>query len=57
MTDCGATRATRITSSSGCTGLRYVALAHGSPIGWLAWSGPIVMYVFLVKLGQRHPLH
>jgi steroid 5-alpha reductase family enzyme len=25
----------------------YVALAHGSPIGWLAWSGPIVMYVFL----------
>ncbi len=25
----------------------YVALAYGSPIGWLAWSGPIVMYVFL----------
>lgn len=25
----------------------YVALAIGSPIGWLAWSGPLVMYVFL----------
>ncbi|HWU76495.1 MAG TPA: DUF1295 domain-containing protein [Rhodanobacter sp.] len=25
----------------------YVCLAVGSPIGWLAWSGPIVMYVFL----------
>ncbi|GAC1452155.1 MAG: DUF1295 domain-containing protein [Steroidobacteraceae bacterium] len=25
----------------------YVALAWGSPIAWLAWSGPIVMYVFL----------
>jgi steroid 5-alpha reductase family enzyme len=25
----------------------YVALASGSPIGWLAWSGPLVMYVFL----------
>jgi len=25
----------------------YVCLAIGSPIGWLAWSGPIVMYVFL----------
>jgi steroid 5-alpha reductase family enzyme len=25
----------------------YVALAHGSPIAWLAWSGPIVMYIFL----------
>jgi steroid 5-alpha reductase family enzyme len=25
----------------------YVALAIGSPIGWLAWSGPVVMYVFL----------
>lgn len=25
----------------------YVALAAGSPIGWLAWSGPLVMYVFL----------
>ncbi|WP_109125462.1 DUF1295 domain-containing protein [Dyella sp. C11] len=25
----------------------YVALAVGSPIGWLAWSGPVVMYVFL----------
>jgi steroid 5-alpha reductase family enzyme len=25
----------------------YVALAYGSPLGWLAWSGPIVMYVFL----------
>ncbi|WEN15686.1 DUF1295 domain-containing protein [Rhodanobacter sp. AS-Z3] len=25
----------------------YVALAIGSPISWLAWSGPIVMYVFL----------
>lgn len=25
----------------------YVALAWGSPMAWLAWSGPIVMYVFL----------
>ncbi|MGD9584766.1 MAG: DUF1295 domain-containing protein [Lysobacterales bacterium] len=25
----------------------YVALAIGSPIGWLAWSGPIMMAVFL----------
>lgn len=25
----------------------YVALAVGSPWAWLAWSGPIVMYVFL----------
>src|SRR5487761_2270194 len=25
----------------------YVCLAVGSPIGWLAWSGPLVMYVFL----------
>ncbi len=25
----------------------YVCLATGSPIGWLAWSGPVVMYVFL----------
>ncbi|MCT7036727.1 DUF1295 domain-containing protein, partial [Salmonella enterica] len=25
----------------------YVALAVGSPIGWLAWSGPLMMYVFL----------
>lgn len=25
----------------------YVALAWGSPFAWLAWSGPIVMYVFL----------
>lgn len=25
----------------------YVALAVGSPIAWLAWSGPLVMYVFL----------
>lgn len=25
----------------------YVALAWGSPIAWLAWSGPIVMYIFL----------
>jgi steroid 5-alpha reductase family enzyme len=25
----------------------YVALAVGSPIAWLAWSGPIVMFVFL----------
>nr|WP_199043097.1 DUF1295 domain-containing protein [Dyella sp. ASV24] len=25
----------------------YVALAVGSPMGWLAWSGPLVMYVFL----------
>lgn len=25
----------------------YVCLALGSPIWWLAWSGPVVMYVFL----------
>lgn len=25
----------------------YVALAWGAPFGWLAWSGPLVMYVFL----------
>ena len=25
----------------------YVALAAGSPLAWLAWCGPIVMYVFL----------
>lgn len=25
----------------------YVALAMGSPIGWLAWAGPVVMFVFL----------
>jgi steroid 5-alpha reductase family enzyme len=25
----------------------YVCLALGSPIAWLGWSGPLVMYVFL----------
>ena len=25
----------------------YVLLAVGSPLHWLAWSGPVVMYVFL----------
>lgn len=25
----------------------YVALAVGSPIAWLSWSGPVVMYAFL----------
>lgn len=25
----------------------YVCLAIGSPLAWLAWSGPIVMFVFL----------
>lgn len=25
----------------------YVLLAIGSPVSWLAWSGPMVMYVFL----------
>jgi steroid 5-alpha reductase family enzyme len=25
----------------------YAAMAWGSPIAWLAWSGPVVMYVFL----------
>jgi len=25
----------------------YVCLAVGSPIAWLAWSGPLTMYVFL----------
>lgn len=25
----------------------YLALAYGSPLAWLAWSGPVVIYVFL----------
>jgi len=25
----------------------YVCLAAGSPIAWLAWAGPVVMYLFL----------
>ena len=25
----------------------YVALAIGSPLAWLAWIGPVLMYVFL----------
>ena len=25
----------------------YVVLAVGSPIAWLAWAGPLVMYIFL----------
>ena len=25
----------------------YVCLAIGSPIAWLAWSGPVLMYIFL----------
>ena len=25
----------------------YVCLAMGSPLAWLAWSGPVVMYLFL----------
>lgn len=25
----------------------YVCLAHGSPMAWLAWSGPLLMYAFL----------
>jgi steroid 5-alpha reductase family enzyme len=25
----------------------YVALAVGSPLAWLAWAGPLVMYIFL----------
>jgi steroid 5-alpha reductase family enzyme len=25
----------------------YVCLALGSPLAWLAWSGPVVMYLFL----------
>ena len=29
------------------TTVLYVLLAVGSPIAWLAWSGPVVMYVFL----------
>src|SRR5690606_31771048 len=28
-------------------GFAYVCLAVGSPIGWLAWAGRVVMYVFL----------
>ena len=27
--------------------LAYVALAVGSPLAWLAWAGPVLMYVFL----------
>ncbi len=25
----------------------YVCLAIGSPVAWLAWAGPVVMYIFL----------
>ncbi|HEX7816736.1 DUF1295 domain-containing protein [Dyella sp.] len=25
----------------------YVALAWGAPLGWLAWTGPVLMFVFL----------
>ena len=27
--------------------VRLLALAVGSPLAWLAWAGPVVMYVFL----------
>ncbi len=30
-----------------CHWFCYVALAWGSPLGWLAWLGPVLMYVFL----------
>jgi steroid 5-alpha reductase family enzyme len=28
----------------------YILLAWGAPWGWLAWSGPVVMFLFLWKL-------
>ncbi|TAN04605.1 MAG: DUF1295 domain-containing protein [Rhodanobacteraceae bacterium] len=39
----------------------YVLLAVGSPLWWLAWSGPLVMYVFLrylsgIPLTESHAL-
>jgi len=30
-----------------CHWFGYVALAWGSPLAWLAWLGPVLMYVFL----------
>ncbi|MFY2566560.1 DUF1295 domain-containing protein [Achromobacter ruhlandii] len=30
-----------------CHWFGYVALAWGSPLAWLAWLGPLLMYVFL----------
>ena len=30
-----------------CHWFAYVAMAWGSPLSWLAWSGPIVMFIFL----------
>lgn len=30
-----------------CHWFAYVALAWGSPLAWLAWLGPVLMYVFL----------
>lgn len=39
----------------------YVLLAAGSPLWWLAWSGPLVMYLFLrylsgIPLTEAHAL-
>lgn len=30
-----------------CHWFAYVALAWGSPLAWMAWLGPVLMYVFL----------
>jgi steroid 5-alpha reductase family enzyme len=30
-----------------CHWFGYVALAWGSPLAWLSWLGPMLMYVFL----------
>ncbi|WP_233237012.1 DUF1295 domain-containing protein [Bordetella sp. LUAb4] len=30
-----------------CHWFAYVALAWGSPLAWMAWSGPLLMFVFL----------
>jgi steroid 5-alpha reductase family enzyme len=40
----------------------YVCLAVGSSIAWLAWAGPLVMYVFLrwisgIPYTEKHALH
>ena len=40
-------RGWRVGLSAQVLWLAYVLLAVGSPIAWLAWSGPVVMYVFL----------
>ena len=38
---------TRIVMLVEMAAFAYVLLAVGSPIAWLAWAGPLTMYVFL----------